>query len=191
MKSTYKYLFFNILLILTLFYQISSRESTIRFPTETLELFYNENSPSYITIIMENYDELQNNYLHISTSSNNTEISPMIILSTFQSKPTINSSDIYSTQRVGDAHLYLGKDLLSKNIYLTIICNFYPCTYYLYLNMEQYPNLTPGETFSYFVKNNKNNNISFKIESQTTLKSSSSPVINKSAFHILTLAISF
>ena len=191
MKSPNKFLFFSILIILTLFNHTTSTETTIKFPSSIFELFTNEISSTYITLIMENYSELTNEYLHISTVSNDTAISPLIISSTFQSKPTINSSDIYSTQRVGNAHLYLGKDLLSEKIYLTISCNIYPCLFYLYLKLEQYPVLTPGETFNYFVKNNKNNHTSFKIESQTALTSSSSSVINKSAFHILTIAISF
>ena len=180
----------NILLLTSLFNQILSSEATINFPSEVEKSFVNENSPTYVDIIIDNYDEIKNQYLHISTQTDDKKIMPIIISSTSNPHPSINSSDSFSTQRIGDAKLFLGKELLDSKIYLNITCNFYPCSYNLVLNKEQYPLLQPGETFSYFVKDRKNNITTFKINSQTSGESSSY-IINKSGSHILTIAASF
>ena len=189
MESSNKFLILIFLFFIFLFNPILSAELSINYPSESEKFFNNQVSPTYVIINMENYLEIKNEYLHISTSSSNKLISPLIISSTSQSHPSINSSDIYSTQRIGNALLFLGNDLLNRTIYLNITCNIYPCSFYLHLNLEENPILSPGQTFSYFVKNNKNNYTSYKIESQTALISNK--IINKSSIHILTISISF
>ena len=101
--------------------------------------------------------------------------------------PSIQNSDLYSTQKIGDAHLILGKGLLKKVIYLTTICNVSPCEFTIKLEVEKNPVLNPGQIFSYFDKSNEKSVMSFKIPSQTYVSS----ITNKSAKHILNLAISY
>ena len=179
---------FSLLLIL-LFKQILFSDVTIKFPSKIEEYFSNENSSTYVNIILDNYDEVPNKYLHISTQSENVTNMPIIISSTSTPHPSINSSDTFSTQRIGNSFLFLGKELLSSQIYLNITCNFYPCSYHIFLDIEDYPLLYPGQTFSYFNKDYKNNFTTFKINSQ--VGGDSSFIINKSSTHILTIAISF
>ena len=123
----------------------------------------------------------------MSAISEDNQISPLIIYSTFQSEPSINSSDIYSTQRVGDAHLYLGKDSLNDKIYLNITCNIFPCSYNLYLELVKKPIIYPGQSYSYFVKNSKNNFTSFKIPTQKTINSF--PTVRANVKQILSIAV--
>jgi len=161
-------------------------ETVIDFPLD--KTYYIDASPSYITININNYDEISSNeYLHISTSSNNKKISPLIIFSSTQMHPSIQNSDLYSTQKIGDSHLILGKTLLKKVIYLTTQCNISPCEFTIKLEVEKNPVLNPGQIFSYFHKSNEKSSMSFKIPSQTYVSS----VTNKSTSHILNLAISY
>ena len=190
MKALNIYLFLKVLLFLSLFNELlTSEEEIINFPSKSSKIFSDEQSPTYITINIDNYDKISNESLHISAISEDNPTSPMIILSLSESYPSIKTSDIFSTERIGGSHLFLGKDLLNETIYLNITCSDYPCSFHLYLALEEYPILEIGKTFSYFVKNNKNNSTSFKIESQTVLSSSS--IINTSSNHIMTIAISF
>ena len=186
MKSSKRILILKILLFQILLFQIYA-ETIINFPSENTLSFDQENSPTYLTININNYDEIKEEYLHISTSSNDRTISPLIISSSTQSQPSIKNSDLYSTQRFGDAHLILGKDLLNKQIYLNITCNKFPCNLKINLVLEKNPILNPGQIFSYFVKNDKNSLMVFKIPSQTAKSS----IINKSAKHLLNIAISY
>lgn len=188
MKSIKKFFIQNILLALSLFNIILNSEEIIDFPSVSFRSFNDEQSSTYITINIDNYTEINNKYFHISAKSEDNPVSPIIISSSKESHPSIKSSDLFSTQRIGASHLFLGNDLFNENIYLNITCNVYPCSFNLTLYLEEYPILEIGKTFSYFVKNNKNNFTTFKIESQTAL---SSPNINSSANHILTLTISF
>jgi hypothetical protein len=136
---------------------------------------------------MENFTSITDEYFHISAKSDNNKISPLIIYSSFQQEPSIKSSDIFSTQRVGDAHLYLGKDSLNNKIYLNITCNIFPCSYNLYLDLVEKPIIYPGQTYSYFVKDSKNNFTNFKIQSQTALRSQA--IVTATIKQVLTIAV--
>ena len=189
MRPINRYLILYALLFLSLFNKILTSEETISFPSESFKEFKDEQLSTYITINLQNYSEITNENLYISAVSEDNPISPIIISSTSVSHPSIKTSDIYSTNRIGVSHLILGKDLLNETLYLNITCNSYPCSFNLYLKLEEYPTLEIGKSFSYFVKNSKNNFTNFKIESQTALSSSS--IINTSSNHILTVTISF
>lgn len=132
----YSQRFFIFYLLLCILNSYIDAETIIDFP---LDKSYNiDTSPSYLTININNYDEISSNeYLHISTSSNNKKISPLIIFSSTQMHPSIQNSDLYSTQKIGDAHLILGKGLLKKVIYLTTICNVSPCEFTIKLEVEK------------------------------------------------------
>ena len=162
MKSLSISFIFNILILFILNNYIDATVTNLNFPTNTSISFENEESSTFITINMENYTSITDEFFHIFTKSDNNKVSPLIIYSSFQSEPSINSSDIYSTQRVGDAHLYLGKDSLNYKIYLNITCNIFPCSYNLYLDLIEKPIIYPGQTYSYFVKDSKNNFTNFR-----------------------------
>ena len=181
-------LFLNVLLFLSLFKELITSEQIINFPSNSSKLFIDEQSSTYITIYIDNYAEIHNESLHISAISDNPT-PPIIILSLSESFPSIKTSDIFSTEHIGSSHLFLGKDLLNETIYLNITCNDYPCSFKLNLTLEEYPILEIDKTFSYFIKNNKNNSTSFKIESKTALSPSS--IINTSSNHIMTITISY
>ena len=72
----------------------------INFPTETNKYFENITSIIYMTINIENYSEISEEYFHIMTNSSEKNISPLIISSKNNSHPYINNSDIYSTQKL-------------------------------------------------------------------------------------------
>ena len=188
MKSLNVFFIFNIISFFNFITYIYSKETTFNFPTDTYELFDDETSSTYITINMENYSSITNEYFHILVNSQNSQISPIIIFSTIYNYPSINSSDIYSTQKIGDANLYLGKDSLKEKIYLNITCNIYPCSFNLYLSLVEKPLLYPGETYSYFVKDGKNNFTSFKIKSRKELYSSE--ILTETIKQILTISVS-
>ena len=185
MKSLIIFLFFIILQFQVL-YSLSLTEEVIDFPSTKSQLISQDISPKYITININNYDEIKDEYFHISTSSDDKTISPLIISSSTQNQPSIKNSDIYSTQHFGDAHLILGKALLNKQIYLSIVCNKIPCSFKINLELEENVTLFPGQIISFFGKNDKNNLIPFKIPSQITASTT-----NKSAKHILNIALSY
>ena len=82
------------------------------------------------------------------------------------------------------------KEIFKEKIYLNITCNIYPCTYELHLSSEKNIVLNRDQSFSYYVKNNINEQTTFKIPSQASENILNS-TINKSGTHILSVIISF
>ena len=146
----------------------------IDFPSETNKYFENISSIIYITINIENYPGISNQYFHIITNSSEKKISPLIISSKNYIHPYINNSDIYSTQKLGDANLILPKEFLNNKIYLSIDCNIYPCSFNINFSSEDLISLSPNKIFSYFIKENIDISMKFKIPSQLHIKNNES-----------------
>ena len=155
----------------------------INFPTETNKYFENITSIIYMTINIENYSEISEEYFHIMTNSSEKNISPLIISSKNNSHPYINNSDIYSTQKLGNANLILPKEFLNNKIFLSIECSIYPCSFYINFSLEVFALLNSNQIFSYFIKENIEMNMKFKISSQLNMDNGLS--------HIYDIGISF
>ena len=164
-------LFITFLFFLLCFQIIKANEDIeIDFPFETNKYLENISSIIYITINIENYDKISQQYFHIITNSSEKKISPLIISSKNNIHPYINNSDIYSTQKIGNAYLILPKEFLNEKIYLSIECNIYPCSFNINFSSEEYALLNPNQIFSYFIQENIELNMKFKIQSQLNIK---------------------
>ena len=184
----YSQRFFIFYLLLFILHSHIDAETIIDFPNEQSGKI--DSSPSYLTININNYDQISDNqYLHISTTSNNKKLSPLIISSLTQMHPSIQNADLYSTQKVGDAHLILPKSLLNEVIYLSTQCNVSPCEFTINLEVVKNHVLNPGQIFSYFHKGNEKRFMSFKIPSQAEEYEGSSML--PGPVHILNIAISY
>ena len=164
-------LFITFLFFLLCFQIIKANEDIeIDFPFETNKYLENISSIIYITINIENYDKISQQYFHIITNSSEKKISPLIISSKNNIHPYINNSDIYSTQKIGNAYLILPKEFLNEKIYLSIECNIYPCSFNINFSSEEYALLNPNQIFSYFIQENIELNMKFKVQSQLNIK---------------------
>ena len=173
------------LIILFIFsHQINiEQDIEISFPEERNISLENINSIIYITINLDNFDEISDEYFRITANSSEKIISPLIILSKNNIHPLINNSDIYSTQKIGDANLILPKVFLSQTLYLSIECNIYPCSFSINFALEKLPVLNPNQIFTYFIKESIDLNMNFKIPSQLN--------IENNLLHSYDIAVSF
>ena len=190
MKSSKRIIVLKYLLFILLINQITTSVNTIDYPNTEHQLFEEQTSSTYITLNIVNYEEIKDNYFIISTSSQNLSISTTIFSSVSENQPSTKNSDIYSTQRFGNTYLVLRKEIFKEKIYLNITCNIYPCTYELHLSSEKNIVLNRDQLFSYYIKNNINEQTAFKIPSQTSENMLNSTP-NKSGTHILSIIVSF
>ena len=63
---------------MTLINQIATSDNTIDYPNKDHQLLEEQNSPTYITLNILNYEEIKDNYFIISTSSQDLSISTTI-----------------------------------------------------------------------------------------------------------------
>ena len=157
MQFKTKFLFLlNLLLIFT-----KQEDDTLEFKGDPITK-QNENINGNITYKIKVSN--QPNYLKITAKGKDSgnQSNTSLVISYYQNGKTINEREQLSLSETETTIMYLNKEQLKSEFFITVQCENYPCSYDFILESKEYAELNLTDTFSYYVTES-NKQMKFKI----------------------------